>query len=289
MSDKLTVSYNGAGATLYAILRRVSDGYVWNGSAVVAWVNANIATYKIALADQGGDLYSVSVPADLPRGIDYDAIYYKQVGGSPAITDDILTREQFTWRGNIDSEDLGDGGEIISQDDISDFLGTLNLAIESQQDPDATTTDDAHVQRAIVKAEARVKAVLGNNFKIPLAVSGVLVRSASSSVALPLVKVAAVEYASFWLNKWRQVQSLGETRMSQAAISALGAAWESDADEQLRAMVRWADGYSDGLAVDLDMLDGAARLAGTSGIAAPMVYGPQTCCSPWVPPVYPLW
>lgn len=101
MSDTaFSISYQGAGATLYAIVREATAWTVWNGTALVSWVNGNIGTYDIPLTDRGGDFYSVAVPAALPAG-DYRILYYEQAGGAPAITDLLLGTELRHWDGAV--------------------------------------------------------------------------------------------------------------------------------------------------------------------------------------------
>lgn len=172
-------------------------------------------------------------------------------------------------------------GEIIDQQDIVDFLGTVSLEILSQQNSDLLTIDAANVQRAIDKAEDRAKSVLANAFAVPLTVATIALAIATSPVlGRSEIIVAICQYAAFWLNKWRAVQGLsGEGRVSQAAIDNLAAAWEADADRTLRAMVRWAQGYTDGLAVDLDMLSTSPR-ASTLGAEAPVFFNANDCRRP---------
>lgn len=97
MANELRANYNGT-ATLYAVVRRRSDTYAWNGSTFETWANANIATYDVALTSAGGDLYA----ADFPSGIDagyYIVDYYQQVAGTPAITDYRIDGELIYWTG----------------------------------------------------------------------------------------------------------------------------------------------------------------------------------------------
>lgn len=173
-------------------------------------------------------------------------------------------------------------GQIITQQDVDDFLGDANLEILSQQDADATTVSVDNVQRAINKAEARAMAILGNGFKIPLTVNSIAIISATSSISYPLLVTACCQYAAFWLNKWRQVQSLSDQNISGAAIDRMASAWESDADDSLRMMVRYANGYGDGQAVDLDLRSDSPRAVAAGGIPAIQGYGERRAIGGYV-------
>jgi uncharacterized phiE125 gp8 family phage protein len=100
--NPLEVTFNGSG-NLYAIIRERPDGDVWNGTANVSWVDGDIDDYDIALASQGGDLYSADVPEDLPAG-DYRALFYERAGATPATTDLFLTSRPFHRNGSAASE-----------------------------------------------------------------------------------------------------------------------------------------------------------------------------------------
>ncbi len=98
MAGELNVIYNATGASLYALLRQRTTGYVWNGTALVVWNNANIGAYDIPLTDQGGDYYSANMPATIGAG-DYVIVYCVQAGASPAITDQDFKTETKHWNG----------------------------------------------------------------------------------------------------------------------------------------------------------------------------------------------
>lgn len=98
MAGELLVTHLNAGETLYAIVRRASDMFVWNGTAFVVWVNANIALYDIPLVDKSGDIYQGDFPATAAAG-NYRIVYYQQPGGAPTIIDVILASEDKHWNG----------------------------------------------------------------------------------------------------------------------------------------------------------------------------------------------
>lgn len=188
----------------------------------------------------------------------------------------IINGQTVTASSDLTAVAASASGEVIDESDLIAFLGTNSLAIMSQQGTDDDTVSVPNVQGAIDKAEARAKSILGNWFMIPLVVGGVAVKM-SSGIAKSLLTVACCQYAAFWLNKWRSVQSIdGGGQMSQAEIDQLANAWESEADADLTKMGRWAQGYSDGLSVDLDLLSSMPRAS--SGIAAIQFVQPQ--CRP---------
>jgi len=101
MSNELATSFPGT-ATLYVVTRRLSDGTVRDhvAGAWDTWADGDIADYDLPLVDLGGDLYAVDAHAGLVSGIIYRFTYYKQAGGTPAITDLVLASDEGTWNGS---------------------------------------------------------------------------------------------------------------------------------------------------------------------------------------------
>lgn len=82
-----------AGFTLYTILRRSADGYIWDVGdsafeAVGTWNDARVDECDIAMTDKGGNFYTVTFPT-VAAG-NYVIIIFLQAGGSPDTTDAIL-------------------------------------------------------------------------------------------------------------------------------------------------------------------------------------------------------
>jgi hypothetical protein len=100
MASELKISYNGT-ATIYCIIRRDSDDYVWNGSAFALWADGFIGTYDIPLTSVGGDTYSGDFPTAITTAANYWIYYYRQNGASPAITDLLLKVRKVFWDGAI--------------------------------------------------------------------------------------------------------------------------------------------------------------------------------------------
>ena len=89
------------GSTLYAVIRRKSDGHVnINGTNTFeAWVDGNIGTYDLPLTDHDGNFYSVDFPATITDEDEYIVYIFVQIGGSPADGDWVLSQAFFGWSG----------------------------------------------------------------------------------------------------------------------------------------------------------------------------------------------
>lgn len=98
MANTLSVTYTGTDS-VYAIIRKTSNGTVWNGSSFVAWADGNIGDYDIPLSSQGGDLYAANFPSSITVNIEYRVIYYEQTGATPSTSDLLLNSEEGYWDG----------------------------------------------------------------------------------------------------------------------------------------------------------------------------------------------
>lgn len=102
MAGELSFSLPGlTGSTLYAIVRRPSDGAVRDvvAGAWDAWQSADIDDYDVALTEQGG---SGRWLGNLPSGVTAPYTYEvcRRVGGTPAITDPVVgLGASETWAG----------------------------------------------------------------------------------------------------------------------------------------------------------------------------------------------
>jgi hypothetical protein len=88
MADEMVLAFD-SGNTVYGIIRRRTDQYVYNGTTFAVWNNSNITTYDVAMTDRGGDYYTSDFPVGIGAGT-YDIVYYQQVGVDPTITDEII-------------------------------------------------------------------------------------------------------------------------------------------------------------------------------------------------------
>lgn len=88
------------GETVYAIQKKFGDLTVWNGSAFVTFVNANLATYVQALTETpaASYIYRGDYDAGLPAGT-FVIEYYQQVGASPALEDALIGVETRIYDG----------------------------------------------------------------------------------------------------------------------------------------------------------------------------------------------
>lgn len=97
------IPFPSTGQTLYATIRNLA-GQIWNGSAFEAYATANIATYDIALTEQGtaSKVYAFTFPAAITAsGMYFVDIYVYAVAGTPAETDSgPLWRENIDWDGS---------------------------------------------------------------------------------------------------------------------------------------------------------------------------------------------
>lgn len=155
MSDLLQLTYQGSAATLYAIIRRRSDQYAFNGTAFEAWSDANLSDYAVALQDAGGDLYTLTIPSSVAAG-DYTAIYYEQAGDDPASDDLLLARRDFHWNGQTASS--GSSVELSSYaltslDSVKNYL-------------DITTGDyDTLLTTLINSVSSQIERIVGRRYK----------------------------------------------------------------------------------------------------------------------------
>lgn len=98
-----------SGSTIYAIVRRPADSYIWNTAVSPAdwraWVDANIADYDIALTDRSGDFYSNSFPAGITTAGMYPINVYLRAGANPAITDSLIGGGEIAWTGSAEITD----------------------------------------------------------------------------------------------------------------------------------------------------------------------------------------
>jgi hypothetical protein len=102
MANELNVYYAGT-SPIYAIVERVVDSLVWNGTTLEVWQDGNYSDYVILMTDTGDGAFFADMP-DVPPGYDYLIRYYEQNGGSPSISADLfLTSEIQYW----DGTDLG--------------------------------------------------------------------------------------------------------------------------------------------------------------------------------------
>lgn len=138
MAYSKIVRYNATGdQSLYAIIRAKADGKVWNGTALVTWVDGNITAYDVALTFVGGDGYGFTIPADLPIGATYIAVFYRPTTpGTPAISDYSPEEWEFTWGGTIDTVTPSAAG--TNQTTIGELVTILGISARNSGITDLT-------------------------------------------------------------------------------------------------------------------------------------------------------
>lgn len=155
MGNELRVSFAGDSANLYAIIRRVSDNYVWNGSAFAAWADGSIADYDVTLTARGGDLYTADFPTAIAAA-DYLIGYYERAGASPAITDLLLATQARYWN----------GAALSSSSDVTLSSYALCTLDEVKRDLGITdSTSDTALTEDINHVTGIVERVTGRKFK----------------------------------------------------------------------------------------------------------------------------
>lgn len=88
------------GWTVYAVLTRNSDGYVWNGSTWVTFAVANLSTYAVSMSESpaSSGRYACTFPSGADAG-NYSWTVSKRVGGSPATSDPMVGGGESYWDG----------------------------------------------------------------------------------------------------------------------------------------------------------------------------------------------
>jgi hypothetical protein len=111
------------GATLYAIIRELLTGNVYNNvsGAFEAWSDGSIGSYDIPLTDYDGNHYSATFPATIPEGL-YKVDIFLQAGGSPADGDWSPSSGFMNWDGQQERS-----ASLLSDqlEDIEDAISTL--------------------------------------------------------------------------------------------------------------------------------------------------------------------
>ncbi len=107
MVKKLAIAYS-LDKTIYAILRRRSNGYIYNAAtgaseALGTWNNTRKAECAVALTDQGGGYYIADFPAGCEEGV-WDAFYFGQIGDEIDINDRLIGRDKFI-NGSVTAEE----------------------------------------------------------------------------------------------------------------------------------------------------------------------------------------
>lgn len=100
MANELKISFQGE-ASIYAIIRRHADAWVWNHSESIfeTWNNANLDWYAITLVSAEGDLYQANWPTQMTAGR-YRVLYYRMSDSQAEADDLLLASEDIDWNGS---------------------------------------------------------------------------------------------------------------------------------------------------------------------------------------------
>lgn len=87
---RFTILYRATGSIYYVRFVQQKNSGVWDSvanaiTALPTWDDSIIELVEVV----GLGIYPIEIPADLPRGIHYDVVIYKQDGSNPADSDDV--------------------------------------------------------------------------------------------------------------------------------------------------------------------------------------------------------
>lgn len=118
-----------SGLTSYSLIRKSSDGTIWNGSAFVSFNVANWATYVVAMTEQtSSGWYAGTFPAGITDDDFYHITTHYKVGGSPAAGDTVIGQDSYKF----DGTNLYNGVSLTAQmktDVLTQIENAFNAAI----------------------------------------------------------------------------------------------------------------------------------------------------------------
>ena len=90
------VTIDPTGNTLYFLVTD-SSGQYWNGTAFEAYSAANIATYAVAMTEDGAvSIYRGTFPVGIEAGV-YEVVVKRRAGGAPAVSDIAVGIATYIW------------------------------------------------------------------------------------------------------------------------------------------------------------------------------------------------
>lgn len=97
--SKEIAGYSTTG-TLYARLRKTSNGKWWNGTTLEDYSASNYSNYDIAMTEEGNSgVYVADFPILLTTSGTYEYFVHLQSGGSPVETDRVINTGKIDWTG----------------------------------------------------------------------------------------------------------------------------------------------------------------------------------------------
>lgn len=143
MASELKSPKYSTGATVYAVVRRASDGKVWNTAGTPAFENisnANWTDYDIAGVEQSTTgYYYANMPAGISSAASLQVDWFVQAGGSPASTDSLFGSQLIEWDGS--AEITLSGVPAVNATKLAgtayasaDFSATMKASINTEAD-----------------------------------------------------------------------------------------------------------------------------------------------------------
>ena len=155
MANELAITFPTA-ATVYAIIYRTADGYVWNGSDFVVFANADIADYDVPLTNLGGDFYAAGFPSGVTADTTCTVVYHKQAGATPATTDLLLDSKTKVWIGDTDTSSTWGTGTSTTYSSVADADTYFNRQLDSNT-TDWRSASDADKLKALTMATQAIE------------------------------------------------------------------------------------------------------------------------------------
>jgi hypothetical protein len=199
---------------------------------MVDWDDLDVADYDLAVADVGGGLRELTIPASLPDG-SYRAVFRVLAGVAPATTDVILnyqSNHDFDWRNGTVISAGGDAEwYYATQTDVEDAISAAGLAIASNMENADTSPVVARIQRAGDYADALMNGRL-SAFGYAVSSGGIDISASGDAEILKQISVGIVIAQ---LCRWRILQVPDFAGNPQATISKIADNHWKDADAML--------------------------------------------------------
>ncbi len=156
MANELEISYQGV-ASLYAVIRRHDDAYVWSvtRTTLETWADSTLDDYDIVMTDSGGDVYHANWPPTMTAG-QYRVLYYRRDGALPGTSDLLLATNDIYWDGQTTTSQSTvnlDPNALTSLESIKRFLRLTQSG------------DDTLLVELINQTTDRIERICGRQFK----------------------------------------------------------------------------------------------------------------------------
>ena len=126
MAGEIWHSFDSA-ETLYALIYRQADGYIWDRVAgafeSATWDNTNLLTYDITNnlgMSKSGDFHYFDFPTAIEAGTYYVTIRWR-AGASPDTDDLIVAQGVMYWGGSTTSGGIGEEVDLIVIEENQDL------------------------------------------------------------------------------------------------------------------------------------------------------------------------